>query len=375
MKISISATNPCHLYPLALELMKAGALGCYYSGYPRWKLAPPENMPVKTHSLRTTLIYGALKLPHQLRPGARSLFLWQDHGFDAWVGQSLGACDALHAMPGQALRSFEGARRLGVRTVLNHATGPVREWVRIMEPEYQRVGLRLTDWCPYDEEYFDREEKEYALADFHCAASTVVKGQLMAMGVRPERIWLAGYGADPDIFNTNGRQRPEHFKIVFAGQVGLRKATPTLFQALEKLKRADWEVHFYGGTAPEAEKDVAAYSGRTPLTFHGAVSQRALAEGFRNASVLVLPSLEEGFGLVVPQALSCGLPCIVSDRVGAKDLVRHRENGSIFPCGDADALAGELAWWEANWRPVQERHGWEEPVRALIEQTRVALAK
>ncbi len=38
MKISISATNPCHLYPMALELAQRDALGCYYSGYPAWKL-------------------------------------------------------------------------------------------------------------------------------------------------------------------------------------------------------------------------------------------------------------------------------------------------------------------------------------------------
>ena len=116
-------------------------------------------------------------------------------------------------------------------------------------------------------------------------------------------------------------------------------------------------------TTPEARQDLAAYKGRTPLTAHGSVSQGELAEGFRQGSVLVLPSLEEGFGLVVPQALNCGLPCIVSDRVGGKDLIRHRENGSIFPCGDAAALGGaglvggELAAGE-------ETHGWDGPAEA-----------
>jgi len=366
MKISIAATNPCHLYPLALELARAEALGCYYSGYPEWKLKAPAGLPVRTHSLRTTLVYGALKLPAGLRPAARSLFLWQDHGFDAWVGRHLEASDFLHAMPGQALRGFEGARRLGVRRVLNHATGPVREWVRIMEPEYERVGLRLTDVCPYDADYFAREDREYELADFHCAASTVVRDQLIRMGIAPERIWLAGYGADTGIFNSRGRVKPEGFRIVFAGQIGLRKGIRTLLEALTRLDRGDWEMHFYGGVAPEAREDLAAYGGRTPLTFNGSVSQGELAEAFRKASVLVLPSLEEGFGLVIPQALDCGMPCIVSDRVGGKDLVRHRENGSIFRCEDAGGLAEELAWWEGNWRAVEESHGWAESARQVI---------
>jgi glycosyltransferase involved in cell wall biosynthesis len=374
MKISIAATNPCHLFPLALELERAKALGCYYSGYPAWKLGAPEGLAVRTHSLRTTMVYGALKvLPEWLRPSPRRLFLWQDHGFDGWVGRRLEVCDFLHAMPGQALRGFERARKLGVRTVLNHATGPAREWVRIMEPEYRRAGLRLTDVCAYDEGYFAREGREYALADFHCAASTVVREQLMGLGIPEERIWVAGYGADPEIFHARERVTPGRFRIVFAGQIGLRKGIRMLLDTLERMERPDWEMHFYGAVAPEARGDLAAYHGRTPLTLHGAVSQGELAEGFRQGSVLVLPSLEEGFGLVIPQGLNCGLPCIVSDRVGGKDLVRHRENGSIFPCGDMEGLAGELGWWEGHWQPVRETHGWEEPARMVMEASRAAL--
>ena len=370
MKISIAATNPCHLYPLALELARAGALGSYYSGYPAWKLAAPDDLPVRTHSFRTTLVYGALKfLPTPLRPSSRSLFLWQDQGFDAWVGRHLEPCDAFHAMPGQALRGFERAHHLGIRTVLNHATGPTRDWVRIMEPEYRRVGLRLADVCPYDDAWFARETIEYALADFHCVASNVVRDQLLALGIPTDRIWLSGYGADPTIFHARGRATPDRFRIVFAGQVGLRKDIRTLLNTLQQLNQPDWELHFYGAVVPEAHQDLAAYKGRTPITQHGPVSQRDLASAFRKASVLVLPSIEEGYGLVVPQALNCGLPCIVSDRVGGKDLVRHRENGSIFPHTNSESLATELIWWQSHWCPVQEVHDWEEPAKSLIKSS------
>jgi len=55
-----------------------------------------------------------------------------------------------------------------------------------MEPEYSRVGLKLTDYCPYDSAYFAREAEEYELADYHCAASTVVRDQLIGIGVQRE---------------------------------------------------------------------------------------------------------------------------------------------------------------------------------------------
>lgn len=374
MKISISATNPCHLYALVPELAQRQAAGHYYSGYPAWKLADTAGLPLRTHSLRTNVVYGLLKfLPEGWRPSSKRLFRWQDHGFDAWVGRHLEACDFIHAMPGQALRTFQAARRLGIRTVLNHATGPVREWVRIMEPEYARIGLRLTDVCPYDDAYFAREDEEYALADWHCVASSVVRDQLIGLGVEARRIWQIPYGADARIFHPGNASPPFSFRIVFAGHLGVRKGLRTLLEALTLAQRADWQVHFYGGVPGEARPDLDAYRGATPLTFHGPVSQAALADAFRAGSVLVLPSIEEGFGLVVPQALNCGLPAIVSDRVGGQDLVRHRGNGSIFPTGDAGTLASELLWWNGNPQRTQDHFGWSQPIEKLIEVSAAAL--
>jgi glycosyltransferase involved in cell wall biosynthesis len=374
MQISISATNPCHLYPLAIELARREALGAYYSGYPAWKLSGKDRLNVRTHSLRTTIVYGLLKLPERFRPASKSLFRWQDHGFDRWTGAHLDRADFVHAMPGQALHTFRAAKRLGIQTVLNHATGPVRAWVKIMEPEYERVGVRLTDVCPYDEAYFAREDEEYALADWHCAASSVVRQQLIDLGIDARRIWQVPYGADARMFHLNGRSTPKEFRIVFAGQLGVRKGLLTMLQALTLAARPGWRLDFYGFVAGESRHDLEAYRGATPLHFHGPVSQSALADAFRAGSVLLLPSIEEGFGLVVPQALNCGMPAIVSDRVGGKDLIRHRENGSIFPAGDAAALAAELAWWADHPRPVTDNFGWSEPAEKLIEISRIALS-
>ncbi len=388
MKISLSATNPCHVWPFAVELAKLGALGAYYSGYPTWKLPDSRGLPIRVHSLRTNIVYGLLKYaPERLRPSSRRLFLWQDRGFDRWTGAHLEPCDFIHGIPGQCLHIFRAAKKLGVRTVLNHATGPVREWVRLMEPEYARVGLRLTDACPYDADYFRREDEEYALANFHCAASTVVRDQLIAIGIDAARIWLVAYGADERIFHSGlplqrqagkaegpppfplaagATSHDAPFGIVFAGQVGLRKGLRTFLDALTLAARADWRVDFFGAVLGEARTDLDAYRGATPLEFHGAVSQSKLADAFRSASVLVLPSLEEGFGLVVPQALNCGCPAIVSDRVGAKDLVRHRENGSVFKTNNVEALAIEMKWWAANPRRTDDVLGWEAPARTLL---------
>lgn len=378
MRISFSATNPCHIWPTARAVAQEGPLGHYYSGYPAWKIADANPAQLRCSSFRTNIIYGLLKYaPAALRPSTRRLFLWQDHGFDRWVGAHLEPCDFIHAMPGQALHTFRAARKLGIRTVLNHATGPAREWVRIMQPEYERTGMRLEKECPYDAAYFAREDEEYALADFHCAASSVVRDQLIATGIPGDRIWVVPYGADTNarVFHrAENASAPPMFRILFAGQISLRKGIRTLLDALTLADRSHWKMEFIGARSSETEKDIAAYRGTTPLTFHGTMPQEQLARAMRDSSVLVLPSLEEGFGLVIPQALNCGCPCIVSERVGGRDFVRHRENGSIFPVGDARALAAELEWWESHPARPKDNFTWTEGARTLIAHSQAALS-
>ena len=374
MKISFTATNPCHMWPTARAIAELGALGHYYSGYPAWKMpdCPPAHL--RTHSLRTNVVYGLLKYaPEWLRPSSRSLFLWQDHGLDRWVARHLEPCDFIHAMPGQALHTFRAARKLGIRTVLNHATGPVRDWVKIMQPEYDRIGLKLTELCPYDDAYFAREDAEYALADYHCAASTIVRDQLIASGIATEKIIVIPYGADtgPRVFHrTENDAPPSDFRILFAGQIGIRKGLRTLLEALTLSGKPEWRVDFVGVKLTESAHDLAAYKGSVPLHFHGTKTQEQLAAMMRTSSILVLPSLEEGFGLVIPQALNCGLPCIVSDRVGGKDLIRPGENGAIFPVSNATALAEQLHAFSQNPTRTTDTHGWEEPARKLVEWSR-----
>jgi len=203
----------------------------------------------------------------------------------------------------------------------------------------------------------------------------VVRDQLVSLGIEREKIWGVPYGADSTVFFQGDESSREEFRVVFAGQFGLRKGSKTLLDALELASKKKWRIDFYGAVLPEAKRDIADYRGDIALHFHGAVAQSALASAFRKSSVLVLPSLEEGFGLVIPQALNTGLPCVVSDRVGAKDLIRHRANGSVFPVQNAEALFAELCWWEANPARTQEAHGWRAPAETLISLSEAASLK
>jgi glycosyltransferase involved in cell wall biosynthesis len=102
--------------------------------------------------------------------------------------------------------------------------------------------------------------------------------------------------------------------LVFAGEGPLREELKAKAKALEISER---------------------------VRFLGFINQSQLPSVYRCADLFVLPSEHEPFGVVVNEAMLCGCPVVVSDRVGARyDLVRHGETGFVFPCGNVDALAG-----------------------------------
>ena len=122
---------------------------------------------------------------------------------------------------------------------------------------------------------------------------------------RPMDLLMAFAAANlPDVF------------LVFAGEGPLRS------QLVEEAKRLGLEPR---------------------VRFLGFANQSRLPGIYRAADVMVLPSEYEAFGVVVNEAMLCGCPVVVSDRVGARfDLVREGVTGMVFPLGDVPALADVL---------------------------------
>lgn len=372
--ICISATNPCHLYDMALALHQSDELGRYISGYPRWKLRPPDHLPFRGHTTRTLVTYGLRRLPRRWRPADARLFRWQDEGFAQTAAAALARSDGrtIHAMPGQALELFSRARELGLATVLNHASGPVPLQRAAIAAEYRRAGLDPPVSPIDDASYFARETREYALADWHCAASRIVREQLIAVGVPAQQIWVVPYAANEAWFYPPPIQNslPTDPIVLFAGQINLRKGVRTLFEAWSTV-RAEFPraiLQLCGESSADVDRRWPDWRQRPGIVHCGVLSRPALGEIMRAATVLVLPSWEEAFGLVVPQALHCGLPCLVSDRVGAGDLITNDELGAVFPAGDANALAAGLVKALRRGRPnrLESPPRWQDCADQLI---------
>jgi glycosyltransferase involved in cell wall biosynthesis len=141
---------------------------------------------------------------------------------------------------------------------------------------------------------------------------------------------------------------PENaFTFLFAGKLTPKKRPLDLVEALSGL-RGDQSaaVHLLvAGDGPlNEEVRRRAEERAVPLTILGFLNQSQIAKAYVAADALVLPSDSgETWGLVVNEAMACGLPAVVSDQVGCQqDLVIDEETGAVFPCGDITALANTL---------------------------------
>ncbi|MFO0075323.1 MAG: glycosyltransferase [Cyanobacteriota bacterium] len=165
--------------------------------------------------------------------------------------------------------------------------------------------------------------------------------------------WFAQQAAALQPERLSLRQRwqipPESFCFLFAGKLQTKKRPLDLLAALDRLQASlpDHPVHLLVVGSGHLEEECRNYASERglPVSFAGFLNQSEIPAAYAATDCLVLPSDHgETWGLVVNEAMACGLPAIVSDQVGcAEDLIVPGETGLVVPFGDVEALADSMA--------------------------------
>jgi glycosyltransferase involved in cell wall biosynthesis len=175
---------------------------------------------------------------------------------------------------------------------------------------------------------------------------------LLHYGAPENRMFFSPHCVDNDAFavasaaarGKAGPHRPDRHRVLFAGKLIARKHPADLLHAVARLSQRTVEVAFAGSGELEAElREIAAATG-VPAEFLGFVNQSQLPAVYAAADVLALPSDGlETWGLVVNEAMACGIPAVVSDAVGCgPDLIEPGATGAVFPLGDVPAFADAI---------------------------------
>jgi glycosyltransferase involved in cell wall biosynthesis len=177
-----------------------------------------------------------------------------------------------------------------------------------------------------------RDRQKWALSDQVLVPSDYCRQSSIALGCDPNKISLVPYGIPEHWFELVPDPQPG--RILFVGQVGLRKGNHVLAEACRLLKRRG--LSFECRVAGPAQVDVTHPLFQGP-TYLGQVPRSQIREEFRRADIFVLPTLADSFGLVHLEAMACGVPVVTTPHCGS--VVRDGVDGFIVPIRDAGALA------------------------------------
>ena len=188
------------------------------------------------------------------------------------------------------------------------------------------------------------QRADHLIAVSHYIASAVIR----ELRVAPERVTVYSGGA-PEWAAAIARERrglPEGSILLFMGTLEPRKNVRGLLAAYARLRtlRTDAPPLILAGRVTESERSVLEQIDQPPLAGHvsvlGYVTEDERQRLYREARLLILPSLEEGFGLPVLEAMACGVPVVISNR-GALPEVAGNAAEPVDP-NDHEALAARM---------------------------------
>ncbi len=291
------------------------------------------------------------------------------------------AVGAVYAYEDGAAESFRAARDLGLEAIYELPIGywrPLRELMREeseLKPEWAPTLLGNTNSA----EKHARKDEELALASHVVVPSEFVRRTLLNAKQVTAPISLVTYGAPlagglPEKPRSSGK-----LKAIFVGSLSQRKGISYLFHAM-RMMGEQVELTLIGRRSGECRAlDAALRNHRwIPSLSHSEVLQE-----IRRHDVMVFPSLFEGFGLVILEAMSCGVPVITTPNGAAPDVMSNGKDGFIVPIRDPQAIAqameivmrdrDRLAVMSQAAARKAEWHSWERYRARLVNMVRRVL--
>lgn len=290
--------------------------------------------------------------------------------FDFLSSFEVEKCDVFHGWNNMCLRSLVKAKKLGVRTVVERASSFILTQSELLKEEYSKFNI---SYEPVDKKTIQRCLKEYEEADFIFVPSQFVLESFIKNGYSEKKIKMIPFGVDLEKFKPNEDKKITKFRVIFVGQVGLRKGVAYLLKAWKELSLEDAELLIVGPVFPDFKKVYEEYKDLSNTTFINYSKETEKLYG--DSSVFVFPTIEEGTALAVLDAMAAGLPVITTPNAGSP--VRDGEDGFIIPIRNVESLKEKILYFYNNFnqtlkmgknaRKQIENFSWERYQKELIK--------
>src|SRR5262249_39315347 len=253
---------------------------------------------------------------------------------------------ALYAYEDCSLWQIMEAKRLGKACVYDLASCYYPAWEKIQA----ELIRKYSDWMPSTDVpaahsmRLEQKRREIELADLVLVASGYVEATVREFYPHKD-IARTPYGVDFEFWTPAATDKPpEPLRFIYAGNISARKGSALLIEAWSKAGLRDADLTLVGswGLADSKLRSLPAGIRWVPPC-----SSQALRDRYRESNVLVFPSYSDGFGLVLLEAMACGLPAIASEASIGPEIISV-DCGFITPSGDLDRLVELLRWFDRH---------------------------
>ena len=320
-----------HLAEIVEEARQADTLACYYTQSPQPD--DPAGRIVSLVGLSQALQY----TPLRFSLGGKNHV--GNEWFDRAVTSRLDRGETYMGFVGQSLHSFRQARCLGYEKLeLEAANSHVRNVTRQHTKAFRQYGIETQSWL--NEAQCRKTEREYEMADEIVVASEYSRQSFLAAGFPASKLRMRRLVPHARFQPPASRPDDGVFRIVCVGSMTVMKGIPVLLEAFSRLSGRAVELTLVGGWASRGMRRFLLEQVAKDTRIH-------LAPGdplphLQRANVYVHPTYEDGFAYSAAEALACGVPVIVTEDTGMKELVEEGVNGYIVPTGSWEAILERL---------------------------------
>lgn len=338
MKVTQVTIGRFSQFNLARQLEKHDLLQEIWTGYPKFKLKNETGIP--REKIKT---FPWIQMPYMAR-GYMGLAKWKWLGeewawlahesLDRFVSRRIKHPTIVLGLSGSGLRCGLNAQRNGGKYICHRGSSHITYQHNLLVEEHKRFGI------PYkgiDPRVIAKEEKEYRSADIIVVPSEFSRRSFIEMGVDEKRIRKMVYGARTDRFSKLRDPAANEFNVLWVGAASIRKGFLDAVQAFQLLKHPKKKFTVIGNVSSDIQKKLGSVPEN--IEFIGTVPNEKLIEYYNNSHVFVLSSIEDGFGVVIGEAMACGCPVIATTNTGGRDFFEDGTEGFIVPIRSPQSIA------------------------------------
>jgi glycosyltransferase involved in cell wall biosynthesis len=349
MKIAIVVPGRFHAFDQARALIERGHEIRIFTTYPSWSARRFGLEPRFLRSFWPLSILDRVNARTGLGPKMEAFL---QTSFGKWAAREVSreSWDIVHEFSGvgeEVIRATRGQ----TRHLLLRGSAHIRTQAEILLQEVERTGVAVAQPSPW---IIEREEREYAAADYVVVISRFCYDSFLRQGVPAKKLLLLPLGVDTRAFRVSEEMLERRCQrilsgapltVLTTGQVSFRKG---LYDFAKIAAACDGRMRFrwVGAVLEEARETVSKLPACVEMLPHQ--PQMSLPRSYAEADLFLLPTIEDGYALVLAQASANSLPILTTTNCSGPDFLHEGQSGWVLPIRNPEAFIDRLFWCDAH---------------------------